>query len=96
MDVVRREVDSKVNDFLKLIVPVLMTGLGVLTIDLFTKVNDLQLKFSANARYLVMLQNLDKQATDHEVRLRSIESVCANRIRRSGTAKAQYVSKTRD
>jgi len=93
----QREV-AKMNDFIKLIVPVLLTGMGVLTVDLFTKVSDLQLKFSAQTKYVVILQNLGKQAADHEVRLRGLESACVskqyrdrNRSRSSGTI--EYVSK---
>lgn len=61
------------NEWLKIILPVLLTGLGVLVWDISGKVANIEKDMAERMKYLVVFEHLRKDVDDHEERIRLSE-----------------------
>jgi len=66
-----------VNKIAELVIPVLLSGLGVLVGSLYGDVASIKHRQADAIRYVVRIKHLEIQIADIEDRLRIVEKVCA-------------------
>ena len=64
------------NELAKAIIPVVLTGLGVMVWDLFYRVGEVEYDRAEGKKYIIVIQHIESIQKDQEQRLRVLEHKC--------------------
>jgi len=64
------------NDLFKILLPIIITGIGILVWDIFHRIDSIELDRSESKKYIIVLQQSIKIQDDQEKRIRFLEKNC--------------------